>query len=99
MLTHSNLVTSVRQLHRGMRVTGHDTMVAVAPFFHVMGFVVTLALPLASGATVVTMPRFDFVRFLALIQEHRATLLAVPPLVMAALTRHPIVDDYDLSSV
>jgi acyl-CoA synthetase (AMP-forming)/AMP-acid ligase II len=71
----------------------------VAPFFHVMGFVVSLAVPLAAGATVVVMPRFDLEQFLAHVQRHRVTVLVVPPPVMAALARHPMVERYDLSSV
>jgi acyl-CoA synthetase (AMP-forming)/AMP-acid ligase II len=99
MLTHSNLVTSVRQVLSGLRVTERDTMLAVAPFFHLMGFVVTLAVPLASGATVVTMPRFEVGEFFALIERHGVTVLAVPPPIMALLARHPLVDEHDLSSV
>jgi acyl-CoA synthetase (AMP-forming)/AMP-acid ligase II len=99
MLTHANLVASVRQVQRGLRLTPRDTTVAVAPFFHVMGFVVSLAVPLAAGATVVTMPRFDLEGFLAHVQRHRVTVLVVPPPVMAALARHPLVGAYDLSSV
>src|SRR5215217_7264591 len=52
-LTHANLVTSVRQVASGLRITDRDTLLAVPPFSHVMGFVVTLAVPLAAGATVV----------------------------------------------
>jgi acyl-CoA synthetase (AMP-forming)/AMP-acid ligase II len=99
MLTHANLVTTVRQMNSGLRLTPDDTVLAVAPFFHVMGFMATLALPLASGATVVTMPRFDLEGFLALIQRHRVTVLVVPPPIMAALARHPMIDGYDLSSL
>jgi acyl-CoA synthetase (AMP-forming)/AMP-acid ligase II len=99
MLTHANLVTMLRQLNRGLGVTRRDTLLAVPPFFHVMGFMATLALPLASGATVVTVPRFDLGRFLALVQRHRVTVLVVPPPVMAALAGHPMVDAHDLSSV
>ena len=99
MLTHANLVTMLRQLNRGLRVTGRDTLLAVPPFFHVMGFMATLALPLASGATVVTRPRFDLGRFLELVQRHRVTVLVVPPPVVAALAHHPLVDAHDLSSV
>jgi acyl-CoA synthetase (AMP-forming)/AMP-acid ligase II len=99
MLTHSNLTASVRQVRSGLRMTGGDTTLAVAPFFHIMGFMVSLAMPLASGATVVTMPRFELERFFALVQEHRVTVLAVPPPVMAALARHPMADRYDLSSL
>jgi acyl-CoA synthetase (AMP-forming)/AMP-acid ligase II len=99
MLTHSNLVASVRQVRSGLRMTERDTTLAVAPFFHIMGFVVSLAMPLASGATVVTMSRFDPERFFALVEKHRVTVLAVPPPVMAVLARHPMADEYDLSSL
>ena len=99
MLTHANLVTSVRQVRRGLPATGRDTLLAVVPFFHIMGFMLTLAVPLASGAAVVTMPRFDLERFLALIQEYRVTVLVVAPPIMAALSRHPMVDAYDLTSL
>jgi acyl-CoA synthetase (AMP-forming)/AMP-acid ligase II len=99
MLTHTNLVTTVRQVNRGLRLTRQDTVLAVAPFFHIMGFMATLAAPLASGATVVSMPRFDLEGFLTLVQRHRVTVLVVPPPVMAALAGHPLVDGYDLSSV
>ena len=41
------------------RIAERDTVLALAPFFHVLGGIVTLAVPLAVGATVVTVPRFD----------------------------------------
>jgi acyl-CoA synthetase (AMP-forming)/AMP-acid ligase II len=99
MLTHANLVASVRQLARMLGVTEEDRTLAFVPYFHIMGFMVELATPLACGATVVTMPRFDPEGFLAAIEDHRITYLAVPPPVMAFLARHPKVDDYDLSSL
>ena len=39
MLTHANLVTAVRQVSRGLRLTPDDVVLALAPFSHVMGFV------------------------------------------------------------
>ena len=55
---------------------------AVAPFAHVMGFVPNLAVPLAAGATVVTMPRFEPAGYLELAERHRATvLIGAPPLM------------------
>jgi acyl-CoA synthetase (AMP-forming)/AMP-acid ligase II len=74
-------------------------MLAVAPFAHVMGFVVTLAAPLAAGATVVTMPRFELIGALELVERRRVTVLAVPPPVMAPLASAPVVDRFDLSSL
>ncbi len=99
LLTHANLVSAVHQFKPLLRITSEDTVLAVAPYFHSMGFVLTLAVPLAAGATVVTMPRFDLERFLTLIQRHRVTFLVVAPPIMAALARHPLVDAFDLSSV
>jgi len=47
----------------------------------------------------VTLPRFDLEQFLGALQEHKVTrIYAAPPMVLA-LAKHPIVDNYDLSSV
>ena len=89
MLTHGNLVAAARQVCAGVGYGPGDTVLAIVPFAHVMGFVVTLLAPLAAGATVVTMPRFDLAGMLELVERHRVTVLAVPPPVMAALTSHP----------
>ena len=85
-ITHRNLSTAVRQFQAGLRLSERDTILAVAPFAHVMGFVPNLAVPLAAGATVVTMPRFDPERYFELAARHRATvLIGAPPLVRALL--------------
>ena len=57
MLTHENLVVGVAQACAGLKLGPRDTVVAVAPFAHVMGFVITLSSALASGAAVVTLPQ------------------------------------------
>jgi acyl-CoA synthetase (AMP-forming)/AMP-acid ligase II len=99
MLTHANLTAAARQLGYGLALTPRDRFLALAPFAHVMGFVVSLCAPLAAGATVVTMPRHELHAFLAAIERHRVTVLAVPPPVFAALARDPAVDRYDLSTL
>ena len=80
-LTHRNLTAAMRQVQDALRLTRDDTVLALPPFCHVMGFVVTLAAPLAAGATVVTARRWDP----ALIDRHKITVLAVPPPLMAWL--------------
>ncbi len=50
MISHANLVTAVRQVSRGLRLTADDVVLALAPFSHVMGFVVTLGSALLAGA-------------------------------------------------
>lgn len=55
--------------------------------------------PLCMGATVVVLPRFDLETFLAAIQNHRITGLYVAPPIVQALAKHPLVTEYDLSSL
>ena len=98
-LTHANLVTNVRQSLAAVGFREDDVVVAVAPFFHAIGFNIILHASLAAGATVVTLPRFELEGFLRAIQDHRATLTIVVPPVAMALAGHPLVDDYDLSSL
>ena len=74
-------------------------MLGVLPFFHAAGFCSSICLTLRAGATVVTLPRFDLEAALALVEEHRATLLPAAPPIVLGLARHPAVDRFDLSSV
>jgi acyl-CoA synthetase (AMP-forming)/AMP-acid ligase II len=92
MLTHRNLVAAIRQIQLALELKRTDIVLALPPFCHVMGFVVTLAAPLAAGATVVTATRWDP----ELIDRHKVTVLAVPPPLMAALAHgerdHPSLE-------
>jgi acyl-coenzyme A synthetase/AMP-(fatty) acid ligase len=54
---------------------------------------------LSSGATVVTLPRFDLEGFLAAIERYRVTRIIVAPPIVLALAKHALVDRYDLSSL
>src|SRR5690606_32915143 len=53
----------------------------------------------AEGATVVTMPRFDLPQFLELIQAHKISRINLVPPILLALAKHPLVDEYNLSSL
>jgi 4-coumarate--CoA ligase len=44
-------------------------------------------------------PRFDLVQMLELTQKYKITRLFLVPPIVLALAKHPIVDQYDLSSV
>jgi acyl-CoA synthetase (AMP-forming)/AMP-acid ligase II len=102
MLTHRNLVANLQQCE-GMRdfdgFGEDDVVMAVMPFFHIYGMVVILAITLARGGTLVTMPRFDLMEFLGLVQKHRATILPIVPPIVLGMVKHPGVAQFDLSSV
>jgi acyl-CoA synthetase (AMP-forming)/AMP-acid ligase II len=76
-----------------------DVVLGVLPFYHIYGMLVIMNYSLMIGATIVTMPRFELPTFLRLIQDHRVTRVNVVPPILVALAKHPMIDDYDLSSL
>ncbi len=99
MLSHRNLVANVEQARGLLDVGPDDRILALLPFFHIYGLTVLLNLALRQRARLVTMPRFDLPEFLRIIQDHRCSYLFIAPPVAVALTKHPLVAEYDLSSV
>ncbi|WP_072804360.1 AMP-binding protein [Rhodococcoides yunnanense] len=99
ILTHRNLVANVAQMEPRVGIDTDDAILALLPFFHIYGLTVLLNIALKLRAHLVTMPKFDLVEFLRLIQEHKLTYLFIAPPVAVALAKHPLVDQYDLSSV
>jgi acyl-CoA synthetase (AMP-forming)/AMP-acid ligase II len=105
MLTHRNLVANIAQCtHPDATLKSDEELageraIAVLPFFHIYGLVVLMNIPLFRGATVVTLPRFELAGFLGTIQDYRITRAWVVPPIVLALAKHPLVDDYDMSSL
>jgi acyl-CoA synthetase (AMP-forming)/AMP-acid ligase II len=101
MLTHRNLVANMCQntFERPREEWADHRILAVLPFYHIYGLVWLMNLPLYCGATVVTMPRFDLPEFLRVIQDYRITRTYVVPPIVLALAKHPLVDQFDLSSL
>jgi acyl-CoA synthetase (AMP-forming)/AMP-acid ligase II len=98
-LTHRAIIANLMQSAMALAGGEDDTILAVAPFFHALGFSVLLNTSLSVGSTVVSLPRFDLEAFLQAIQDYRVTGTVVVPPIALALARHPAVDRYDLSSL
>lgn len=99
MLTHRNLVANICQIDQPMVIGADDKLLAVLPFFHIYGMTVLLNAALFNRATLVTMPKFDLVEFLSIVSGQQCTYVFIAPPVAVALAKHPLVDEYDLSSV
>jgi acyl-CoA synthetase (AMP-forming)/AMP-acid ligase II len=99
MLTHRNLVANVCQVTAHRRLGEDERIIAVLPFFHIYGLVSIMNITLYCGATVVTMPRFELAEFLRVLQDYRITRAYVVPPIVLALAKHPLVDQFDLSSL
>ncbi len=98
-LSHTNLVANVVQCTPVLDLEPTDRVLAFLPFFHIYGITVLLHVALARRATLITMPRFDLPQFLQIIQDQKVTFVFIAPPIAVALAKHPIVDQYDLSSV
>ena len=99
MLTHRNLLANLVQLEDALSVTDGEVVLAVLPFFHIYGMQVLMNEFLSRGATIVTLPRFDLEQALSIIQERRISRFFVVPPIVLALAKHPLVDQYDISSL
>ena len=99
MLTHRNLVANVAQSEVNIGVETGDVVLAVLPFYHIYGLTVLLNFAMKTRSTLVTMPRFDLPEFLRIIQDQKCTWIFIAPPIAVALAKHPMVDQYDLSSV
>lgn len=100
MLTHRNLVSNILMgVAANSSITSEDRLLAFLPFYHIYGLTGLLHQSLYRGLTCIVMEKFDLQQFCELVQQHKITYSYVVPPVVLGLSKHPIVDKYDLSSL
>lgn len=85
VLTHRNLITNARQTVQAAENVPQDHLLAVLPFSHLFGLTVSLIAPLMAGARVTTMPRFNPIAAVDLIEREGITEIVGVPAVFAAM--------------
>ncbi|KAI1333365.1 hypothetical protein F5Y16DRAFT_11707 [Xylariaceae sp. FL0255] len=109
-LTHTNMVANLAQLefldtkfngvyHEGGPDGQGDKQLAISPFFHVYGLTCIALASIRMGTPAVILPKFELEKACRVIQDYGITFAAIPPPVVLALAKDPIVSKYDLSSV
>ena len=98
-LSHHALVANELQTAIAYPIAEGDRVLGLAPFFHSMGLSCVLHHALASGATVVSIARFDLEVMLSAMAEHRVANALVAPTLLGALARHPLVASFDLPAL
>jgi long-chain acyl-CoA synthetase len=78
---------------------GTGVAITLTPWFHAMGTIGGLNVPVLTGTTQVLHQRFDPGRYLADAERFRATTMTGAPPLYAALVAHPDFATRDLSSV
>lgn len=98
-LSHANLIANLEQCSTNLAIDAKDTVLGVLPFYHIYGITCLMGVTLMGGGKLVTLPKFDPALFLTSIQQQRCTyVFAVPPII-AFLAKHPVVSNFDLSSM
>lgn len=101
MLTHRNLVANTLQCRAWMPSLrdGQEVFLGVIPFFHVYGMTACMNLAVATGGTMVLLPRFATKDVLRTIVKSRATIFIGVQAMYVAINNFPDVGRYDLSSI
>ncbi|NBB73217.1 MAG: AMP-binding protein [Bacteroidetes bacterium] len=99
MLSHRNIVGNIAQCCPIEGIQEGEVTVGILPFYHIYGMTIILSMALYRGATIITMPKFEMEDFLGLVQEHKIESGYLVPPIILGLAKHPIVDEYDVSSL
>ena len=99
MNTHRNVVFNSEAYRRWMSLTPDDTVLGVAPLFHITGLIAHLTVALLVPMPIVLGYRFDPVTVLDLIERDRPTFTVGAITVFTALMNDPSCPGRDLSSL
>lgn len=100
MLSHANLLANQEQMVRSrLRLLEHDVVLCVPPLYHIYALNVGIALPLACGATVLLVERFDPVQTLEQAVADRVTVIVGAPSMYNAWANIGDLERYDLSRI
>ena len=99
MNTHGNVVFATSVYERWIGITEADTILGLAPLFHVTGLIGHVALTLLTGAPLVLFYRFDANEACRLTEKHRATFTVSAVTAFIALLNSEAMAGRDLSSL
>ncbi|MDQ6612419.1 MAG: long-chain fatty acid--CoA ligase, partial [Gemmatimonadota bacterium] len=94
-LSHRAVVENAVQTSRILEVQSSDRLLALVPFFNIMGFSVLVG-TIVPGATLVMQGTFDAARTVSLLQSHQVTVLHGVPTMFHLIMRE---DAFSANSV
>ncbi len=103
VLTHFNLAANVQQcrtmLHSVGKLTNHEVILGLLPYFHVYGLTVCLCFPTSFAATLLPFPRFVPKDILDITDKLQPTIFPGTPAIYLALMQQKDISKFDLSSI
>ncbi|KAG0564051.1 hypothetical protein KC19_8G079400 [Ceratodon purpureus] len=99
VLTHGNFIAMCAVV-TAPRVDGglNKVVLHLIPMFHIFGLLVSVG-NIARGATVVVLPRFDFLEMLTTIQKYQVTSFPLVPPILLLMIKQDVVQKFDMSSL
>ncbi|NJO37317.1 MAG: long-chain fatty acid--CoA ligase [Rhizobiales bacterium] len=99
--THASLVINAEQLAAWTHEfeAGGERVLGVIPLFHVLAISTVLTFGIRTGAMLILLPRFDLDQVLQTIHKKRPTFLPGVPTLFNAISGHPEIDRFDLTSI
>jgi long-chain acyl-CoA synthetase len=99
MNTHRNVVFATSVYERWIGLTPEDTILGLAPLFHVTGLIGHVTLAMLTGSPLVLFYRFDVDEACRLTELHKATFTVSAVTAFIALLNSEAMGKYDLSSL
>lgn len=99
MNTHGNIAFASRIYRDWLGVSTNDTILGIAPLYHVTGLTGHIGLSLASAAPIILAHRFDASLVAELIEHHRATVTIAAITAYMALANDEDARGRDFSSL
>ncbi|XP_066924216.1 uncharacterized protein [Clytia hemisphaerica] len=99
MISHHAFSSNIIQLTGALEGMLPKKTLCFLPIYHIYGLNYIMMLHLYNRSQLHVVPGFDPVQFLSLIQEKKIERISIVPPVAVFLLNHPLVDQYDLSSL
>ena len=97
--THTNVVFATTVYRQWLQLDQRDTILGLAPLFHVTGLIGHLSLSMLTGAPLVLFYRFDADEACRLTERYRATFTVSAVTAFIALLNGTAIDRYNISSL
>lgn len=100
MNLHSAMVHSSTMYARWWDLQpGRDVVMGLAPVFHITGIIAGFGAHIVAGVPIVLLHRFDAEETLRAVERWRATFMVAASTAYIALSNHPALGRYDVSSL
>ena len=99
VLSHYNLSENCKSCIEALNLGPRYVLLAMLPFFHSFGLTTGLLLPLSFGGKTVMLAKFSVPDLLALVEEHKVSIILTIPSIWNAMLRGNVGQERDLSSL